>query len=68
LWPLVASTTDLINAQVYGCATLERQWSGDHLITQLHYAVVTSVVKKSKGSPYSITEHRVPELIAVLGE
>jgi len=23
--------------------------------------------KKSKGSPYSITEHRVPELIPVLG-
>ena len=24
-------------------------------------------VKESKGSPYSITEHRVPELIPVLG-
>ena len=24
-------------------------------------------VKKAKGSPYSITEHRVPELIPVLG-
>jgi len=23
--------------------------------------------KKGKGSPYSITEHRVPELISVLG-
>jgi len=23
--------------------------------------------KKSKGSPYSITEHRVPELVPVLG-
>jgi len=28
---------------------------------------VTKKVKKSKGSPYSITEHRVPELIPVLG-
>jgi len=25
------------------------------------------VIKKGKGSPYSITEHRVPELIPVLG-
>jgi len=25
------------------------------------------LLKKSKGSPYSITEHRVPELIPVLG-
>jgi len=24
-------------------------------------------IKKSKGSPYLITEHRVPELIPVLG-
>ena len=24
-------------------------------------------VKKGKGSPYSITEHRVPELVPVLG-
>ena len=26
-----------------------------------------SVFKKGKGSPYSITKHRVPELITVLG-
>jgi len=26
-----------------------------------------AVSKKGKGSPYSITEHRVPELIPVLG-
>ena len=25
------------------------------------------VLKKGKGSPYSITEHRVPELVPVLG-
>jgi len=25
------------------------------------------VVKKSKGSPYSIAEHKIPELIQVLG-
>ena len=28
---------------------------------------LVSVVKKGKGSPYSITEHRVPELIPFLG-
>ena len=28
---------------------------------------VNGVVKKGKGSPYSITERRVPELIPVLG-
>jgi len=37
---------------VYHCATPP---------TVLHY------IKKSKGSPYSITERRVPELIPVLG-
>jgi len=34
------------------------------LITSLH---LTDDVKKGKGSPYSITERRVPELIPVLG-
>jgi len=29
--------------------------------------VCCSILKKSKGSPYSITERRVPELIPVLG-
>jgi len=31
------------------------------------YTVVSHYVKKGKGSPYSITEHRVLELIPVLG-
>jgi len=31
------------------------------------YRVATNLlIKKGKGSPYSITEHRVPELIPVL--
>ena len=34
---------------------------------RLAYYVVRRFVKKCKGSPYSITEHRVPELIPVLG-
>jgi len=29
--------------------------------------IVVAIVKKGKGSPYSITERRVPELIPVLG-
>jgi len=29
--------------------------------------MTTAVVRKGKGSPYSITERRVPELIPVLG-
>jgi len=29
--------------------------------------IVVAIVKKGKGSPYSITERRVPELISVLG-
>jgi len=34
----------------------------------LHFVVcVFVIVKKAKGSPYSITERRVPELIPVLG-
>ena len=31
------------------------------------YQIAADVVKKGKGSPYSITERRVPELIRVLG-
>jgi len=30
-------------------------------------AFYAEMFKKGKGSPYSITEHRVPELIPVLG-
>ena len=32
-----------------------------------HNVGLQTVVKKGKGSPYSITERRVPELIPVLG-
>ena len=35
--------------------------------TLLLLAAVIVVVEKGKGRPYSITEHRVPELIPVLG-
>jgi len=48
-----------------------------HPMVQLPYAIGTLAAcslatrdgqtKKGKGSPYSITEHRVPELIPVLG-
>ena len=31
------------------------------------YSVIIHIKLKGKGSPYSITEHRVPELIPVLG-
>jgi len=34
---------------------------------QICLALQCCDVKKSNGSPYSITEHRVPELIPVLG-
>jgi len=33
----------------------------------LDYSEHNVVIKKGKGSPYSITERRVPELIPVLG-
>ena len=35
--------------------------------TPFHFSNVGEVIKKGKGSPYSITERRVPELIPVLG-
>ena len=38
----------------------------DHSVTLRRFFYVTNL-KKGKGSPYSITEHRVPELIPVLG-
>ena len=35
--------------------------------TPFHFSNVGEVIKKGKGSPYSITGRRVPELIPVLG-
>jgi len=37
------------------------------LTSALTATTATETVKKRKGSPYSITERRVPELILVLG-
>ena len=53
-------------------ASLYSYPAGTHPSTLAQYKVsshysVSSLVKKGKGSPYSITERRVPELIAVLG-
>jgi len=39
----------------------------DDAVMWLESAVTAALVKKGKGSPYSTAEHRVPELIPVLG-
>ena len=50
---------------------MDEQWSFSRggwvyiLTTTLHLAVILLI--KGKGSPYSITKRRVPELIPVLG-
>jgi len=46
------------------------QWGQQQLLIYLahvQFAVALSSPKKGKGSPYSITKRRVPELILVLG-
>jgi len=43
------------------------RWPHEHLITQFFTCRMLFLYKKGKGSPYSITEHRVLQLIQVLG-
>jgi len=38
-----------------------------HIVVAAYRITLAYAVKKGKGSPYSITERRVPELIPVLG-
>jgi len=39
----------------------------NHRLNGLTFLYIFKLLKKGKGSPYSITERRVPELIPVLG-
>jgi len=52
-----ADISEAINMTVYCCIIV--------IFTSVHHLQLEW--KKGKGSPYSITEHRVPELIPVLG-
>jgi len=44
-----------------------KRWISSFSCMPLHYCPALSNSKKGKGSPYSITERRVPGLIPVLG-
>jgi len=45
----------------------DRQWNPRPLDRKSDAQPVSSIGRKGKGSPYSITERRAPELIPVLG-
>jgi len=56
-----------IDMGVYLWAVFDKYIEGHYPVCSSQCRFYNVVVKKGKGSPYSITERRVPELIPVLG-
>ena len=72
--PSPQTTCNAISSAIYAGLTVVSKRQTDHATSVTIGCIYVctacmqcSLIKKGKGSPYSITEHRVPELIPVLG-
>jgi len=68
-WPtderITPTTTPPINCHI--SCWVDPLYSNNWPTSWILYLLFTNKVKKTKGSPYSITERRVPELIPIIG-